>query len=215
MSEMEIARFTFNPIAVNTYVIESAGECVVVDPGCINDMERGMLAKHIEERQLKVVGIWLTHLHFDHVWSVSKLQKKWGVEVYASEQDEFLIEGNEQFTIEWSLPGVEKFRIGRAIEDGEELTVGGTKWRVISTPGHTPGGVTFYNSEEKVCLTGDTLFCGGVGRTDFPMGDSAALADSVRNRLLTLAEDIRVLPGHGPETTIGKERLMVGCWFPE
>jgi glyoxylase-like metal-dependent hydrolase (beta-lactamase superfamily II) len=95
----------------------------------------------------------------------------------------------------------------RLVRDGDELTLGGDAWRVIHTPGHSPGGITLYHAPSKTAIVGDALFAGSIGRTDFPGSDHATLVRSIKTRLYALPEDVRILPGHGPESTIGRERL--------
>lgn len=208
MGSVTIKQFTFNPIGEHTYVVSDAtGECVIVDPGCLDASECEALWGHIDSNGLKPRGIWLTHLHFDHVWGVRVAEERYGVGVWASAADEAWILGNAEACARWDLPAPDTFTISHPTRDGEILTFGHTEAKVIATPGHSAGSQSFYIAEAGACLTGDTLFRQSVGRTDFPGGDSSAIMGSVRDKLLKLPAETRVLPGHGPETTVAEERL--------
>lgn len=208
MGNVTIKQFTFNPIGEHTYVVsDTTGECVIVDPGCIDAGERKTLWDYVDLNGLKPQGIWLTHLHFDHVWGVKATMERYGAGVWASAADEAWILGNARACALWNLPAPDTFAISHPTQDGETLTFGDTKATVMATPGHSAGSQSFYIAEAGACLTGDTLFRQGVGRTDFPGGDSAAIMESVRGKLLRLPGETRVLPGHGPETTVTEERL--------
>lgn len=203
-----VKQFTFNPIGEHTYVLSSpGGACVVVDPGCQSQAERERLYAYIDGEGLRPEAIWLTHLHFDHVWGVADLKRRYGTDVYASEADAAWIAENSRVCARWGLPAPETFSIDHEIGDGTTLIIGETTVGVIGTPGHSPGGVSFHMAQDGICLTGDTLFFESIGRTDLMGGDGPTLRSSVRHALLTLPAATRVLPGHGPETTIGHERL--------
>lgn len=205
---LTIRQFTVNPIGEHTYVLsDESGECVIVDPGCLGDDERDAVDAYIGGAGLRPAGLWFTHLHFDHVWGARHLIDRYGVAASASQGDEAVMSGNARMCEAWNLPAPESFTVDHYVAGGDSLSFGHSRAQVIATPGHTPGGLSFYFAEDGVCLTGDTLFRQSVGRTDFEGGDQAAIVDSVRSRLLTLPETTRVLPGHGPETTVGFERL--------
>lgn len=203
-----VKQFTFNPIGEHTYVLSSpCGACVVVDPGCLGREEQEQLYAYMDERRLRPKAIWLTHLHFDHVWGAAETKRRYGIDIYASGADTPWIAENSHICARWGLPSPEMFTIDHEIGDGATLTVGEATADVIGTPGHSPGGVSFHMATDGICLTGDTLFFESVGRADLMGGDSSQLRSSVRHALLRLPADTRVLPGHGPATTIGHERL--------
>lgn len=203
-----VKQFTFNPIGEHTYVLSSpCGACVVVDPGCLGREEQEQLYAYMDERSLRPQAIWLTHLHFDHVWGAAETKRRYGIDIYASGADTPWIAENSRICARWGLTSPEMFTIDHEIGDGATLAVGEATADVIGTPGHSPGGVSFHMATDGICLTGDTLFFESVGRADLMGGDSSQLRSSVRHALLRLPAETRVLPGHGPATTIGHERL--------
>ncbi len=204
-----VKQFTFNPIGEHTYVLGApCGACVVVDPGCLGREEQEQLYAYIDGSGLRPQAIWLTHLHFDHVWGAAAAKRRYGVDIYASGADTPWIAENSKVCARWGLPAPEEFAIDHEIDGGASLTIGEATADVIGTPGHSPGGVSFHMAQDGICLTGDTLFLESVGRTDLMGGDSSQLRLSVRHGLLPLPAETRVLPGHGPATTIGHERLF-------
>lgn len=177
--------------------------CVVVDPA---DAEK--VIGVIEGYNLNLKAFLLTHGHLDHVAGVAELMKKYpDVKFYGPHKDEevMLRDFHSQAAM-LSLPCPEGFT-PEFTEDGQTLQLfEDASFKVLHTPGHTPGGVCFYCREENFVLTGDTLFAGSVGRTDFPGGDFAAIIDSIKYKLFTLPDDTDVMSGHGEDSTIGYEK---------
>lgn len=202
--------FTLNPIQENTYLVwdEETRECAVIDCGAFSNVDNMVLSCFIGENKLTPVLALQTHCHFDHIFGLQWLYDRYGAipmchkleKAIYDMQDELL---SESFNIDFELelPPIEDF-----FEDGDEIELGRGKIKVIHTPGHTPGGVCFYIEEDKTLISGDTLFCHGMGRTDLPGGNWEQEMLSIRNRLLTLPGDTKVLCGHGPSTTIEDER---------
>jgi hydroxyacylglutathione hydrolase len=203
------------PLGVNCHVLRAAGSCVVFDPG--DDPELAL--EYLDARGLSPSMIVATHGHLDHTAAIPALVAAFaarglripvaahaGDAAYFGESAERTNRelfastgGSEYFDAYWNgAPVATLF-----LEDGDPVP--GTDLRVISTPGHSPGSVCLYDEEAGTLIAGDTLFRDGVGRTDFPDSDPALLLDSL-GRVLALPPDTRVLPGHGPETTIGRER---------
>ncbi|MBF0584376.1 MAG: MBL fold metallo-hydrolase [Magnetococcales bacterium] len=176
------------------------GEAILIDPG--GDAER--LLKLLARLQLRLTHIINTHGHFDHIGAVAALQERTGALFWIHEADRFLVESAADHAGSWGLPFGAIPRIDRTIQDQEKLTVAGLQLEVIGTPGHTPGGVCL-RWEEGIAV-GDTLFAGSVGRTDLPGGNTGQLMASIRDRLLPLGDALVCHPGHGPSTTIGRER---------
>jgi len=195
---------TVGPVASNAYLVTDAatGATVVVDPG--DDAPRLLAA--LEEAGLVPSEIWLTHAHFDHIGAVAELRETHPVPVRLHPADAPLYDNAEQqaawFGMRVRPPGVAPLDLA----DGDRLALGETVFTVLHTPGHAPGHVAFHAPEAGVLFSGDALFRGSVGRTDLPLCDPAALERSLRERLMVLPDDTRVLSGHGPETTIGHER---------
>ncbi len=182
---------------------DAAQPCWIIDAG----FEPYRLAAYIRERGLVPQAILLTHAHLDHIAGLSDLREKWPdlPILIHREEEAFLTDPMLNLSVVLEEPLVCPPATG-FLEHGQALNIAGLRCEVRHTPGHSPGGVTFYFPQQGVAFVGDTLFAGSVGRTDFPTSDHELLFESIRKQLLTLPDDTRVLPGHGPETTIGRER---------
>lgn len=203
-----VKQFTVNPILEHTYVVsDETGECVIVDSGCLSGGERAAVDAYIDGACLRPVALWFTHLHFDHVWGARHFIDRYGLKTYASAADEPWLTRNSDLTSQWGLPAPADFKIDNPLTDGQTLRFGNTEVTVLATPGHSAGGVSYHFASDNICLTGDTLFCGSVGRTDFPDGSSSAIVTSVRTKLLTLPAGTRIYPGHGLDTTVDHEMV--------
>jgi glyoxylase-like metal-dependent hydrolase (beta-lactamase superfamily II) len=199
---MQIETIVVGPYEVNCYVVSAKGnaEAVVIDPGADADD----ILTFLRGQRLTPVAYLLTHGHADHVSALGKMLTAHAAPVLMHAEDQrWAFSARNQ--IPPFYPSQDAPPNLRAIADGEELVLAGLKFKVICTPGHTPGGVCFYAAEAKALFCGDTLFQGTVGRTDLPGGDGRVLAQSLK-KLTGLPEDTRVFPGHGPGTTIGEER---------
>ncbi len=162
----------------------------------------------IEERGLRPGALVLTHSHWDHTADLNLFRERFGEEmiVYGHPDDEYRLSDPNSylgFPIDIKLP---EMKSDRPLVDGNTFTLGGMEFEVIHAPGHTEGSICLYDPERRVIFVGDVLFAGSVGRTDLQGGDHQTLIDSITNRLMPLDDDIQVLPGHGPVTTIGEER---------
>ena len=202
----EIKTFYVNSLRECLYVLSSASvECIIVDPGCQNDRERARIDEYIAEEGLKPACILLTHAHFDHVLSVPHFAEKYGIPAVMNPADCGLLSHLKDYT---NLFGMEYHPMDdvpfRYVNDGDEILYAGFTFKVIATPGHTNGGVCYLEEKERLMFTGDTLFEGSIGRTDFEEGGEEDMDISL-GKLKRLDEDIAVYPGHGYPTTIGKE----------
>ena len=206
--EMNIEYFTFNAFQERcTVASDNAGRCAIVDPGCGTASETGSLKDYISSKGLNPVCIMLTHGHFDHVLGVAELLREYsGIPVYMHPADKATLENNTYFTRVFGVATPEPFQTVDIVE-GSVVKVGDLSFEVIETPGHTPGGVCFLEREEKVLISGDTLFAGSIGRTDHPGGDYDALMKGIFEKLMVLDGDVKVIPGHGPTSEIAQERM--------
>jgi hydroxyacylglutathione hydrolase len=205
-----IAGFPAGSFATNCYVVAPGPgeECLIIDPG--QDAEPGV-TEVIAEHRLRPVAVLATHGHIDHIWSVAPVCDARGIPAYIHPADRALLSdparGFPLAVGQQLLRGLTFTEPDDVVElaDGMTLSLAGLELLVDHAPGHTPGSVTF-RSTERVLFSGDLLFAGSIGRTDLPGGDYPAILDSLARVCLTLPDDTRVLPGHGPQTTIGAER---------
>lgn len=197
---MEILCYPAGIYDANCYIVydEASKEGFVIDPG--GDAEG--IFDAISSRGIKVKFILLTHGHFDHTGGVNELKSKLNVPAYISEKDKYLISG--EHSLDYILLHSDKVEIDGFIKDGDILHFGGEELEIIETPGHTPGGVTV--KVKDALFTGDTLFAGSVGRSDLPGGSHEMLIQSIKDKLVDFPDDTVVYPGHGPSSTMGREK---------
>ena len=204
---MDINRLVFNRLDENTYIISGApGRCVIVDPGCEPGPEQDKMLGRIRELGLTPEAILLTHGHMDHTYGVAALQKEFGIPVYMSADDKAVVEYFQRVA-KFGIPVPDPSFVTTDVTDDMTIEAAGLKFKVITTPGHSPGCVCYYDEEHKVLFTGDTLFAGAIGRSDLFGGDYDVEIRSIMEKLMLLDGDVSVLPGHGPSTTIGNERV--------
>lgn len=203
MANLKIGKLTMGICQTNCYFVYEEGKNKVLffDPADHGEY----IYEALKEKGFSVGAILLTHGHFDHIWGVSRLKELSGAKLYAYEEErELCADPNLNVSDQ----------AGRAcavvpdifFRDGEEFELCGVKGKVIATPGHTAGSCCYYFEEDKILISGDTLFQESVGRTDFPTGSMSRLVRSIREKLMVLPDDVKVFPGHGASTTIGYER---------
>ncbi len=207
MSDLVVRPLAVGPLACNCVVLGDAGngQAMVVDPG--GDAER--ILDLLRVLHLRCVLIVNTHAHFDHVGANAALRRATGAPLLMHADDLTLygLLSQQAAYLGGIFPVPERVPVDRRLADGETLQAGALEARVLHTPGHSPGSICLLvESAPPLLLSGDTLFAGGIGRTDLVGGDEEALMRSLRERLLALADDTQVIPGHGPLTTIGQER---------
>lgn len=192
------------PFAENCYVIgdERSGVGTIIDPGD----EAVRIALLVEQTNLEIERILITHAHIDHVGAVTTLVQEYSCPVFMHREAEPMLKALPNQAVMMGLRFGEVPTVDGYIEDGDTVSVGGLELRALYTPGHAPGHISFHVPDEGLVISGDALFAGSIGRVDLPGGDMDVLIGSIRNRLLTLPDETRVLSGHGPETTVGQER---------
>lgn len=201
--ELIIRRFVVGSISSNCYIVydPTSLDALVIDPGD----DAYSIAETVRSEALHVRGIVDTHGHADHIADNTVLKQEFGCPIMVHSLDApYLLDSDLNLSQFIGASGPISPPADHLLEDGEEIAVGRFTFKVIHTPGHTPGGICLYR--EGMLFSGDTLFAGSVGRTDFPGGSHEQLIESIRQRLLTLPDDTQVYPGHGPQTTIGAER---------
>lgn len=199
-SKMNVELFINQRTQGNSYVVDNGKDCYVVDPG---GYDMSSVIRHINEKGLNLLGILLTHGHYDHIIGIPEIIDYKDVPVYISEKDhDFLYDSTLSLSIWLDLD----FKLSRNVKvlklkENDEIF----GFKVIETPGHTHGGVCFYSEKEAILLSGDTIFKMNYGRTDLPTGSMTDLKNSIK-KLLKLPADVVVYPGHGGTTKIGQER---------
>lgn len=203
-----IKKFMFGPFQVNTYLLwdKSTKECAVIDPGCYNETEETNLENFISSNNLKVKYLLLTHCHIDHVMGCAFIKQKYNPSFFVPDNDlALLLDVQSQadlFNLKLNPPPPHDNLISKDLV----LYLGDNKIEFIFTPGHTSGEYCIYLKDENICITGDVLFKGGIGRTDLWGGDYQTLMDSIKTKLFSLPDDVTIYPGHGENSKIGIEK---------
>ncbi|MHB1356754.1 MAG: MBL fold metallo-hydrolase [Anaerolineae bacterium] len=203
---MKVSCLTVGPISANCYICscEQTKQAVLVDPGA----EAAHLFAELEKHKLHLTAIVLTHFHFDHVMAAEEIKSITGASIAIHQDDQpFLADPPALFRLlaPMLIKGIEADIL---LHDLDSIQFGQQTLSVIATPGHSPGGISLWSQPDELVLTGDTLFRDGIGRTDFPGCSEAVLLRSIRQRLLVLSASTTVYPGHGPSTTIGREKQL-------
>ena len=205
MSKLVVRKMELGPIGTNAFLLweDGGNQAVLVDapPGCAEEV-----VPLLELSGLTLGAIWLTHGHWDHMAGASELTGD-GIEVLGHLEDKMLFEKPEVMSA-FAMPGMDfkPVQITRWIEEGDELDLWGRKVSVFHCPGHCPGNVVFWVEEEGICLVGDVIFSGSIGRSDLPGGDFSVLERSIREKIYLLPPETNLLPGHGPDTSVKIER---------
>lgn len=206
-----IEPFALGPFETNCYLVyegspaaAAGGECWIVDAS----FQPAPMAARVEELKLRPTLLVLTHAHADHIAGVNEMLSRFdGCKLLIHEAEEqWLSDPARNLSQSFGLP-ITTRAADRLLRDGDVLELGRLRWQVLHTPGHSPGGITLYCDQAGTALVGDALFAGSIGRTDFPGSDFDTLAASIRSKLYTLPEQTRILPGHGPESTVGREKM--------
>lgn len=203
MGQIEIKSMTLGMVATNCYLIinKETKEALLIDPA--DNALR--ISNVIEENVCTLKAILLTHGHFDHIMALNELKKRYNVPVYAHEEEEDVLK-QSSLNMSGMIGQIYTTQADIYVKDGEHLKLAGLDIIVLHTPGHTKGGVCYYLPEEKVLMSGDTLFHCSIGRTDFPTGSMSQLIRSVKEQLFVLPDDVQVYPGHDSVTSIGYEK---------
>ena len=202
---MNVSIIPVTPLEQNCSLLccEASGRAAVVDPG--GEPERILAAAR--EAGVEIEKILLTHGHFDHAGAAGQMARELSVPVEGPHQDDrFLLDSLPEWCSQFGFPPSEVVNPDRWLVEGDQVTFGEQLLEVHHCPGHTPGHVIFHHRAAQIAVVGDVIFKGSIGRTDFPRGDLQTLLDSIRARIWTLGDEVTLLPGHGPTTTVGEER---------
>ncbi len=201
---MRVKTFIVSMMETNGYIVfdEKTLDGIVIDPGDSAEF----FIDFIKKENLKIKYIALTHCHFDHIGGVNEIKNSVGGEIVICDGEKIISEdASNNLSALYDSPYTVK--ADKILNDGDSFSFGNIMVRVFKTPGHTPGGCCYYFENERILFSGDTLFYGSVGRTDFPFGSFSDLINGIKNKLMCLPDDVIVYCGHGPKTQIGFERL--------
>lgn len=205
---IKIKTFVFNPFRVNTILLyDETNECIIVDAGCYDNSERKQITDFIKTNGLKIIKLLITHSHIDHILGITYMLNIFPLATFEADEKSILF--IKDASVHASAFGLSVDTVPEPsvfLSEKDVVHFGKSVLTVISTPGHADGSLCFFNAEQKFVITGDVLFKGSIGRTDLPTGNYDLIMQSIRNKLMTMNNDVIVLCGHGAETTIGEEK---------
>ena len=206
---MNIKIFTFNQFFENTFIIsDSTNECIIIDPGCYDKNEKQILQDYILSNNLVPTRLINTHCHIDHILGNNFVSKTWNLELEIHHKDIDLLKNSKNIAELYGFVNYENSPItNKFLVEGDIIEFGKSKFEVLFTPGHAPGHISLYSRNENFIISGDVLFNNSIGRTDLPGGNYSTLIDTIKSKILCLDDSTVVYCGHGPSTTVGKERI--------
>ena len=199
LSTVVVTEFMTNCFIVGD---EATKEAIVIDPGG----EADRIVKEIKNLGVEIKAVINTHAHVDHIGALKEIKAKFNAEIMLHKLELPILQTASRMGRLFGVSIEQPPEPDRFLADGDQVSCGDITFTVIETPGHSPGGISLVTSDGRYCFVGDTLFAGSIGRTDLPGGDYHTLIQSIKTRLIPLGDDVKVLPGHGPATTMGNER---------
>jgi len=185
---------------------DEQNNAILLDPACYHTHEKNLLSEYITQHQLTLQAQWLTHSHVDHILGSSWVEQTFNVPLYAHPKTDFFLQASQEYANMFGFTLKSTATITHTVEDGEMVFLGNYAFQVITAFGHADGSVCYYQKEQGILFTGDVLFNDSIGRSDLPTGNHRMLINNIKEKLLILPDDTIVYPGHGPTTTIGKEK---------
>ncbi len=204
---LKVHSFTFNPFQENTYIVSREnGDSIIIDPGNYFPQEDKEIVSHIEEKNLKPIAIYNTHAHIDHVLGINYLKDKYRIPLYIHEKDLEWLRAVKAYASNYGFEDFGEVEHDGFYDEQDKIFDGEDELEVLFLPGHSPGHTALVNHKGRFVISGDVLFDGSIGRTDLPGGDQDTLISSIQNVLFKLPGDFVVHCGHGPDTSIEKEK---------
>jgi len=204
---IKVEHFTFNPLAENTYILSNEkGDTLIIDPGCYFTEEERALQTYITANGLKPLQLLNTHCHLDHVFGNNWVYKTYGLELYIHKNEKIVLESAPAVSNMYGLSFTNYKGPLHFLDEGDEISLGDNRLKILFTPGHSPASICFYCAAENFIIGGDVLFYESIGRFDLPGGNEQTLYKSIREKLYILPDETIVYPGHGEPTTIAHEK---------
>ena len=205
---MKIKSFTFNPFQENTYIIyNSKKECLIIDPGCYTNEEEKKLYDFIKNNKLNPIKIINTHCHIDHILGNQFVHKTWKIDLHIHINEIEQLNNSENIA---KIYGLDEYKPSpkptHFIRENQKIQLGSYNFKILFTPGHSPGHICLYNEVDNFIISGDVIFKNSIGRTDLPGGDYNTLMNSITEKILTINESLKIYPGHGPSTILKDEK---------
>jgi glyoxylase-like metal-dependent hydrolase (beta-lactamase superfamily II) len=208
INDLNIRIFHFNMIQVNTLVCyDETKDGIIVDPGMSSKEEEQILLDFITKENIVIKYILNTHPHIDHILGNAFCVSTFYAPLVAHEAGLPIYKSAPAHALSFGFPISDYLAPDTYIDDGKTLTFGNQNWKILYTPGHSDGSICFYDEKNKLVIVGDVLFAGSIGRTDLPTGNFNQLIQNIKEKLLTLGDDVLVIPGHAETTTIGNEKM--------
>jgi hydroxyacylglutathione hydrolase len=204
---LNVQSFTFNLLQEHTYVVyDETRNCAIIDPGCFEAHEKQQLSDFIREQNLQVTHLINTHCHIDHILGNQYIKDTYAVKLTIHPQEITNLQLAPTYAPRYGIIGYEPTEPDLFVEAGDSISLGNSTLEVLHVPGHSLGHIALYSQKDAICLVGDLLFKGYVGRTDLPGGNYDSLLDSICKKLFPLGDQVTIYPGHGPVTTLGAEK---------
>jgi glyoxylase-like metal-dependent hydrolase (beta-lactamase superfamily II) len=202
-----IQDFCFSPFQENTYVLHNEfKDAIIIDPGCYTHIEEKMLTDFIRKENLKPTLLLNTHCHLDHVFGNNYVSETYGLTAQIHPNEQIVLDRLPEAAAKWGVPTEAYKGSIKYIQEGEMIQFGTDTFKVLLTPGHSPGSVCFYHAKQDFIIGGDLIFKDGVGRTDLPGANPLDLIKSIRTQIFPLPDSLTIYSGHGPATTWGREK---------